>query len=251
MLIDGFENDPLVAGEGLLALPGFWAAYLLWLCQTEENDPEPEWFGVDAADTDAAYEALTDNEQWPVIRIPFGGGHTVVIVGRNFPDDEGTEFFISHPEWDRHGHLATLDGHQAGPGLSWQELAHIAGTPDENAPGVHAPHARLLLLLPALGDANTPIEAVELVGDALVWTGISAGDAPAVAQALLHDHPLWEPAEWSPASASPLSGSRDHFPGILYCDDPGSPRCGVRLTMGLTRDQSDRMARALGTWPTT
>ncbi|MFD4240550.1 hypothetical protein ACFWP3_02915 [Streptomyces sp. NPDC058525] len=39
------ENDPLTAGENLLLLPGFWPAYLLWLCQTEENEPEPGWFG--------------------------------------------------------------------------------------------------------------------------------------------------------------------------------------------------------------
>ncbi|MER6026223.1 hypothetical protein [Streptomyces sp. NPDC001851] len=251
MLIDGFQDAPLVAGEGLLALPGFWPAYLLWLCQTEENDPEPAWFGVDAADADAADAALADEEQWPVIRVPFSGGHAVVIVGRNLCDDAGTEYFISHPEWDRHGYLATIDGHQSGPGLSWQELAHIAGTPDESAAGVHAPHARLLLLLPALGDADLPSEAVDVIGCALVQAGVPAGNAPALAQALVHDHPLWEPAGWSLASVSPLSGGQDHFPGILYCDEPGSPRYGIRLAQGITRDQSDRLARALGTWPTT
>jgi hypothetical protein len=35
-LIEGFENAPVVAGEELLALPGFWAAHPLWLSQTEE-----------------------------------------------------------------------------------------------------------------------------------------------------------------------------------------------------------------------
>ncbi|WP_246094850.1 hypothetical protein [Streptomyces roseicoloratus] len=139
MLIDGYEDAPLVAAEDLLALPGFWAAYLLWMCQTEENEPDPLWFGADEADTDAAYEALTDEERWPVFRIPFADDHSALIVGRNFADDLGTEYFVSHPEWDRHGHLATVDGHQAGPGLSWRELTHIAGTPDVKAPGVHAP----------------------------------------------------------------------------------------------------------------
>jgi hypothetical protein len=28
-----------------------------------------------------------------------------------------------------------------------------------------------------------------------------------------------------------------------------SPRFGVRLAQGITRAQSDRLARALGTWP--
>ncbi|MER5689851.1 hypothetical protein [Streptomyces sp. NPDC002205] len=41
MLIERFENDPLVAGEGLLSLPGFWPPYLLWRCQTEDNEPHP------------------------------------------------------------------------------------------------------------------------------------------------------------------------------------------------------------------
>ncbi|WP_392673208.1 hypothetical protein [Streptomyces sp. LN785] len=251
MLIDGFENDPLVPGDELLALPGFWAAYLLWLCQTEEDDPDPEWFGVDEADTDAAYEALSDEERWPVFRIPFGGGHTAVVLGRNLADDAGTEYFISHPEWDRHGHLATVDGHQAGPGLSWPELTHIANTTDPDSPGVHAPHARLLLLLPALGDADLPDEAAGLLGSALTQAGVGADEVPRLAQALLMDHPLWEPAAWVTPAVSPLSGSRAHFPGILHCDEPGSPRCGIHLAQGITRDQSDRLARALGTWPAT
>ncbi|MFG2631193.1 hypothetical protein [Streptomyces sp. NPDC048473] len=159
MLIDGFDNDPLVTGEELLAPPGFWAAYLLWICQTEEDDPDPEWFGVGEADTDAAYDALNDEERWPVFRIPFADGHTATVLGCNFPGDPGTEYFITHPEWGRHGHLATINGHQAGPGLSWRELTHIARTPNRDAPGVHAEHARLLLLLPTLGDENLPDEA--------------------------------------------------------------------------------------------
>ncbi|WP_329375930.1 hypothetical protein OG625_00860 [Streptomyces sp. NBC_01351] len=250
MLIKGFENDPLTAGEGLLSLPGFWPAYLLWLCQSEDNEPEPGWFGVDEADTDAAYEALTDEEQWPVFRIPFGAGHTVVVLGRNLADDAGTEYFVSHPEWDRHGYLATVDGHQAGPGLAWRELTHIADTPDPRAPGVQALHVRLLLLLPALGDADLPAEATGLVGDALVQVGVVSDEAPALAQALLQDHPLWESAGWDLPAPSPLSGGQDQFPGILQCDEPGSPRCGSRLAQGITRDQSDRLSRALGTWPT-
>ncbi|MFB9606817.1 hypothetical protein ACFFTQ_28060 [Streptomyces roseofulvus] len=250
VVIDRYEDVPLVAAEGLLALPGFWAAYLLWMCQTEEEDPEPQWFGADAADADAAYEALTDEERWPVLRIPFGDGHSVLVVGRNLTDDPGTEYFVAHPEWDRHGHLATIDGHQAGPGLSWRELTHIAGTPDPGAPGVQAPHLRLLLLLPILGDSGLPAGAGAVIADALVQVGVARDRAPEVADALLHDHPLWEPAEWFLASPSPLSGTAPHVPGILHCDGPQSPRRGMRLAQGITRERSDRLARALGTWPT-
>ncbi|GAA2776894.1 hypothetical protein [Streptomyces showdoensis] len=249
MLIDGYEDAPLTTREDLLSLPGFWPAYLLWLCRTGDEEPRPGWFGADEADTDAAIEALTDGERWPVFRIPFGAGHSVVVVGRNLADDTGTDYFVTHGEWERHGHLASVDGHHAGPGLAWRELVHIAATPDLDAPGVHTHHARLLLLLPVLGDADLPPEAAWLVADALLQAGVGDDEAPGLAEALLEEHPLWESPEWTLAGASPLSGGEDPFPGILYCDDPHSPRCDTRLARGITRDQSARLARALGTWP--
>ncbi|MEV4329597.1 hypothetical protein AB0K02_03510 [Streptomyces sp. NPDC049597] len=250
MLIQGYDEDPLVAGEELLSLPGFWATHLLWLCETDDEDdePSPEWFGVDAADADAAYETAMDQDRWPVFRIPFADGHTAAVVYRNFPDDFGTEYVVTHPDWGRLGHLATLDGHQAGPGLAWRELVHIAHTPDTTAPGVHDPHARLLLLLPALGDADLPSEARDMVTTALLHMGAPAAQAPRVASALLSDHPLWGPAEWTLTAASPLSGTEESFRGILCCDEPMSPRCGIRLAHGITREQNERLARALGTW---
>ncbi|MER5852231.1 hypothetical protein ABT126_35850 [Streptomyces sp. NPDC002012] len=254
MLISGYEDDPLVAGEDLLSRPGFWAAYLMWMGETDDEDGEPDtgWFGADEADLDEAYEKLVDQERWPVFRIPFGGGHSVVVVNRNFPDDQGTEYFVSHPDWGRrHGHLATLDGHQAGPGLSWQELSHIANTTcDPNSPGVHDPYARLLLLLPALGDEDLPGDAEEAVSAALVRAaGTPVAEAARVAARLLLDHPLWEPARWEIPGPSPLSGGEPSFDGILQCDGSMSPRCGLRLARGITVAQSERLARALGTWP--
>ncbi|MEU6339820.1 hypothetical protein ABZ883_02520 [Streptomyces sp. NPDC046977] len=252
MLIDGFEDAPLVAGEELLSLPGFWAAYLMWLCETEEDEPDPAWFGVDEADVDAAYEALADAERWPVFRIPFGEGHTAIVLARNLADDAGTEYLVTHPSWGRLGHLATLDGHQAGPGLSWRELIHIARTPDQTTAGVHALNARLLLLLPALGDSDLPADAADVLRGALMWTGVPETETHRVTEALLLDHPYWEPARWSLPSVSPLSGSsNESFNGILCCDEPASPRCGTRIAQGITREQSDRLAYALGTWPTT
>ncbi|MEU3792371.1 hypothetical protein [Streptomyces fructofermentans] len=250
MMIEGYEDDPLVAGEELLSRPGFWAAHLLWLGETGEGpEPEPAWFGADEADADAAYEALCDETRWPVFRIPFAGGHSVLVLGRNLAEDAGTEFFVTHPSWDRLGHLATADGHQAGPGLAWRELIHIARTPDPAAEGVQDPHARLLLLLPALGDADLPEDALGVLRDALVRVGTPARRAAAVAEALLVEHPLWEPATWTPQGPSPLSGGQGPFTGILCCDESGSPRCGTRLAQGISLEQSDRLARALGTWP--
>ncbi|MER7850316.1 hypothetical protein ABTZ03_41025 [Kitasatospora sp. NPDC096077] len=251
MLIDGYDGDPLVAGEELLSHPGFWATYLMWMCETEEDEPSAEWFGADEADADAAYEALTADGNWPVFRIPFGGGHTAVVMSRNLPDDSGTEYFVTHPDWQpgRHGHLATVDGHQAGPGLSWPELIHIADTADRTAPGVHDRHARLLLLLPALGDGDAPAEAAGVIAEALVQVGAPADEAPRVA-ALFLDNSLWEAAHWSRPGESPLSGGEQQpFGGILRCDGPYSPRFGIQLAQGITWQQAEQLALALGTWP--
>lgn len=248
MLIEGYEDDPLVAGEDLLSLPGFWAAYLMWMCESDDEDgePQPEWFGATGADVAAAYEALTDDERWPVIRVPFAEGHTAVVVGRNFAEDEGIEYFITHPDWGRRGHLATVDGHQAGPGLAWRELIHIAGSPAMSSPGVHDVHARLLLLLPTLGDKDLPAEAADVIGAALRWAGAPAATAGQLTKALL-DHPLWDAANWVLPGPEPGGAGEKPFEGILQCDGDLSPRCGIRLAQGITQEQNARLARALGT----
>ncbi|MFD7629681.1 hypothetical protein ACFV7Q_27275 [Streptomyces sp. NPDC059851] len=252
MLINGFEGVPLVAGEELVSRPGFWAAYLMWMCCPEEYEgpPTPEWFGADPADADVVSEALVDENNWPVIRIPFGDGHTAVVMNR--PYGVGTQYVITHPDWGRHGHLARIGGDPEGPGLSWRELTHIARTPDLEAPGIHDPHARLLLLLPAMSDeealegppdvtAEGPTPATDVIAGALVRVGVPAGRAVRVAE-LLVDHPMWEPLGWWLPDEQP-------FGGTLLSDDPGSPRHGTGLAQGITDEQNERLARALGTWP--
>jgi hypothetical protein len=249
-LINGYDEGPVVAGEELMALPGFWAAYLMWMCESDNEDdiPLPELFGVDGADAAAAAEVLMAEDAWPAFRVPFAEEHTAVVVHANHPDDPGIEYFVTHAEWGRRGHLATVDGHYAGPGLAWRELVHIARTPDGGAPGVQDPHARLLFLLPALGDEDTPAGGVDVVADALVWVGVPAAGARRLAGRML-EHPMFEAAEWVMPSREMLFGSVDAFEGILVCGAHHSPRCGIRLGQGITREQSDRLARALGTWP--
>ncbi|MFD1832252.1 hypothetical protein ACFSJS_21765 [Streptomyces desertarenae] len=92
--MDGFENAPLVAGE---EMPGFRAACLMWSSRTQEYDPVPAWFGVDGADADAACDALSDEDRWPVCRIPSGGGHTAVVLGCTIPEDPGTLRAVRDP----------------------------------------------------------------------------------------------------------------------------------------------------------
>lgn len=237
MLIEGYEDDPVVDGAELLALPGFWMAYLEWLCKSEGRRDEllAERFGVSRADCYAAEEALMSEETWPAFRIPFAGGHSAVVLYANHDEDPGIEYFVTHAGWGRHGYLATIDGHFAGPGLAWRELVHIARTPDQEAPGIQDPHARLLLLLPALGDRDTPEEAVDLVAGALLRAKVPAGETRLLAGRMLH-HPMFEAAGWVLPDD-----------GILVCDAQHSPRCGIRLAQGITDEQSDMLARAIGT----
>ncbi|MEV8533910.1 hypothetical protein [Streptomyces sp. NPDC051211] len=243
MLIDSFDDDPLVAGEELVSHPGFWAAYLMWMCDPEEYEgpPTPEWFGADAADADAVYKALVDEDNWPVIRVPFGDGHTAVVMNR--PYDVGTQYLVTHPDWGQHGYLARIDGRPEGPGISWRELTHIARTPDLEAPGIHDPHARLLLLLPAMSDeeALDGEDAADVIAEALVRVGAPASRAPRVAE-LLVDHPMWDPIGW-------WLPDEQSFGGIFRSDDPRSPRHGMRLAQGITQEQNEQLARALGTRP--
>ncbi|GAA2993473.1 hypothetical protein GCM10020229_02420 [Kitasatospora albolonga] len=238
-----YEDEPLTPGEDLLLLPGFWAAYLLWLAEGEELEPEPALFGVDGADVDAAVEVLHDPAAWPVIRLPLADGHRLVIVHRNFTDDEGVDYHLDHPEWDRALRVASAEGHYTGPGLSWPELLHAARHPGEG-PGVTDPHARLLLLLPALGDAELPPDAATTVAEALTGVGVRSAQLPELAEALL-DHPFWDGPSWVTGedAVSPLSGATTTPSRLPRCSEQHSPR---HTRLPLTPAQDARLAEALG-----
>lgn len=241
--IPDYEDEPLTPGEDLLLLPGFWAATLLWLAEGEELDPDPALFGVDEADADAAFEALGDPAAWPVIRLPFADGHQVVIVHCNLAEDEGVDFHLDHPDWDRPLRVASMEGHYTGPGLAWRELIHVAHHPGEG-PGVTDPHARLLLLLPALGDADLPPDAAATVAEALTAVGAPTGTVHELAEALL-DHPFWDGPSWAFEDAvSPLSGAATAPARLPRCSEEHSPR---HTRLPLTPAQDARLAEALGT----
>ncbi|GAA1245856.1 hypothetical protein GCM10009665_40870 [Kitasatospora nipponensis] len=250
MVKNGFGDDVPGAGQR----PEFWAGYLARMWDVDDSDSRlvASWFGTDTAGADAAWEAHL--EHVGEFQLPFGDGHTVHVTSSDlFPIDWGTDYRITHPDWDPRrgdtGRLALRDGgsvrrsghdagpYQKGPGLSWRELTHIANTPDLGAPGVHDLHARLLLLLPALADADLPADTADVIGAALVRAGVPALEGTRAAAFFL-DHPLWEAAHWTvPAT------------GIPQCDAPRSPRFGRSLAQGITCEQADRLARALGTCP--
>jgi hypothetical protein len=109
--------------------------------------------------------------------------------------------------------LANIGGHEFRPGLSWSELmtaAHRLGV----TPGVAEPDARLLLLLPAFGDADLSSDAVAVVAAALKRYGAGPG-ADDLAAWFLEDPEDWP--HW-----------RLHDDGVLACDD----RCSRRNPQG-------------------
>ncbi|WP_416984211.1 hypothetical protein [Streptomyces sp. T028] len=215
----------IAPAEHLLGLPGFWPAYYGPTWDAFADDPE--LFGADHADVDAAAEALyAGADVWPAYRIPLARGWTVWVVHRNFPDDSGTDYLLTGPGLPRERELAVIDGHFRGPGLSWPDLVAAADSPPADGEGVRDPHRRLLLLLPAYGDADTPVEeALERISAALVAVGVDPHEAPAAAERFL-DHPFWEGPYWSGPGDSPLSGGSGAHPPIrqaLLSSSPGAP----------------------------
>jgi hypothetical protein len=124
--------------------------------------------------------------------------------------------------------LAIDDGHFRGPGLRWQELEAAAF----NAlPGgsTQDPHARLLLLLPALGDDSVDERAVASVAQALAAR--TRVDDPERAAALLLDGQSQPgPAHWQ------TDGQ-----GVWTCDG----RCAYRAPGALPPARLARIAAAL------
>lgn len=207
MLIQGYEDGPLVAGESLMTRPGFWSSYFLEVCGDEPGDarPDPEWFGDDAADTDALSEVLLDPEHWPAFRVPAADGPGVVVICRNLPGEYGVDHLLIRPGRSDAEQVASRDGCLSGAGLTWAELVRLADTPPSPVTeGVEDTSARLLLLLPLLGDAEVPESARPRLSAALVSAGAPRDTASATAKHLLTR--LTDGSLHDPAWGSPLSG---------------------------------------------
>lgn len=207
MLIKGYDDGPLVAGESMLARPGFWSNHLMAMCGTGTGTerPVPEWFGDDGADTDAVAEILFDPESWPVFRIPAAEGPGAVVVYRNLVGDYGIDYLLAHPGRTHAQQVAGWEGGFTGTGLTWHELVRMADSPDPAADGVEDSAARLLLALPLLDDLDVPETGPARVSAALIAAGAPQDTAPNTAKKLL-THLMGRPRHdrtWD----SPLSGS--------------------------------------------
>lgn len=237
--IPEYVDTELVAGEELADDPAFWLAHL----QLTIGDlgGEATDYGIAAEAYDQIVERLSDPDQpWPVFRVPFAGGHTVLAVYANYEDDNTVEFSVRHPAWDRLGHLGQHGPEYAGPGLSWAELTALAArTPEDAIAGTNGltdSAQRMLLLLPMLGDAATPIGAWVAVAAALSHCGMPEEAATRFAQELMGTSPAdyaMKPA-WKVTDESP----------VAVCESQYSPR-QIPLALGISAEQAEALASAL------
>lgn len=190
--LPGYGDEPFTRRPDLLSVRLFWLAHLHnWADSTDVADL------LYRADYDAAgafQRRLFEQASWPTFTVPLRAGHRLHVVYRTFEEDEGIDYLLHHPDWDQAELLATEEGHFVGPGLSWPELVTAAvnalpgGTTTDS-------HARLLLLLPALGDDAPPADAKERLAAALqARVGVEAAER--LAASLLKAQGLWGPAHW-------------------------------------------------------
>jgi hypothetical protein len=207
VLIKGYDVSPLVAGESLLARPGFWSNYLISTCSDGgcAERPVPEWFGEDGADVDALSEVLFDPERWPVFRVPAENGPGAVVIYRNLDGDYGTDYLLTHSGRSCAEQIASWDVDFSGTGLTWRELIRIADSPSFAADGVRDTAIRFLLLLPLLTDPDMPETASARLLAALAVVGAPQDTASIAAEHLLAH--LTRRSRHDPNWASPLSGS--------------------------------------------
>ncbi|MEU4034610.1 hypothetical protein [Streptomyces collinus] len=191
--IPGYGAGPFARRPELLDECLFWLGHLNHYAQSAEA--EDLLFGADYYAGGEFQSQIFARADWPAFTIPLGAGHRLHVIYRTFEEDEGIDYLLHHPDWDAAATLAVDEGCFLGPGLSWPELVAAA---DNALPGGTTidPQARLLLLLPALGDDAIPDDAADRLAAALrARTRVEAPEP--LAAALLEDQGLWGPAHWT------------------------------------------------------
>ncbi|NGO78913.1 hypothetical protein G6045_25110 [Streptomyces sp. YC504] len=191
--IPGYDGGLHTHQPQLLDEPLFWLGHLT-SCADSEGAAEL-LYGADYDATEEFGRRLWERAEWPTFTVPLAADHRLHVVYRTFKDEAGVDYLLHHPGWDRAELLAQDDGHFMGPGLSWPELVTAAfsampgGSTDD-------PHARLLLLLPALGDDDIPDDAVHRLAAALEHL-TAVEDPEALAELLLDSQGAPGPATWT------------------------------------------------------
>ncbi|GAB7045049.1 hypothetical protein [Catenuloplanes indicus] len=142
----------------------FWPAFLL---SVGGSRTAAVAFDADPADVEAYAEKLHHPDSWPFITLRLASGYRLHVVFRNVGTDAGWDYLLQPAGTDMVVTLAALEGHFRGPAYSWRDLVSVAHQPDPTRSAAE----RLLLLLPAMGDAGLPADAERLIAAAFVAVG--------------------------------------------------------------------------------
>ncbi|WP_245984009.1 hypothetical protein [Streptomyces tateyamensis] len=191
--IPGYDGGPFTPHPEFLDEHLFWLAHLGSCARREEA--QELLFGPDYEACEEFYHRVWDRADWPIFTVPLAGSHLIHVVYRTFEGDRGIDYLLHHLDWEHAEHLAQDDGHFMGPALSWPELTAAAGT---GIPGgaTDAPHARLLLMLPALGDDTLPDDGSDRLAAAL-RARTAVDDPDRLAALLLSEQGQHGPAHWT------------------------------------------------------
>ncbi|MFF2548619.1 hypothetical protein ACFVUY_39500 [Kitasatospora sp. NPDC058063] len=193
--IPGYHDGPFGLRPELLEEELFWMGHL-YSCATGGAGGLLFGHGYDWAKHRSYRQRLWQRADWPAFTIALPAGHRLHVVHRTVPDEAGIDYLVHHPDWERAEVLARIDGHFMSPGLSWPELIAAADHGPPAGGTVADPHARLLLLLPAFGDAATPPQAVDRLAAAL-RARLRMQAAEPLAAALLEGQGLAGPVRWT------------------------------------------------------
>ena len=201
----------------------FWPAFLLTVGGSRAAATA---FDVDPADVEEYTEELHHPDRWPLLTMQLARGHRLHLLFRNFDGDSGWDYLLQPAGSDSVITLAALEGSFQGPGLSWPELLVVAAQCDPTRTQAE----RLLLLLPAVGDADLPHNAEELVADAFTEIGGRPEYRHEVASELLTaSRRFWGSPAWV------------EYEERFVCPGAHSPR-----NMGAPLDRHALIAEALG-----
>ncbi|MFJ1751417.1 hypothetical protein [Kitasatospora sp. NPDC088134] len=196
--LPGYHDGPFGLRPELLAERPFWMGHL-YSCASGGAGGLLFGQGYAWAEHRAYQQRLQQRADWPTFTIPLAAGHRIHVVHRTVPDDAGVDYLLHHPDWERAELLARIDGHFMSPGLSWPDLITAADNGLSLDGTVADPHARLLLLLPAFGDAAAPPEAVDRLAAAL-RARLGTPAAEPLAATMLEGQGLAGPVRWATAA---------------------------------------------------
>jgi hypothetical protein len=212
--IPGYEGGPLIHRPELLDEPLFFLSNLYGCVHSEEAEEALFGDAYDAAEQ--FHSELMASAQWPSFSLPLPRSHRLCIVYRTILEDLGVDYLLHHPDGELAETLASDGGHFTGPGLSWREL-EAAASSGLLGGATADPHARLLLLFPALGDLDVDHTAVQRVARALT-SRTHIRDPERAAALLMDGQGPAGPARWSTADN-----------GVRTCDGPHAHRSNGAL----------------------